>query len=102
MLVEKGARIVFSSWGSHRDFDNFGRDAHEFIPERWENLHADTLVGFIPFNLGPRACPGREFLSSTAELEIKGAFADGYACRKLRVDGGILCCGPAATNILSN
>ncbi|RKU41399.1 hypothetical protein DL546_001332 [Coniochaeta pulveracea] len=70
VLVEKGARIVFSSWGSHRDLDNFGRDAHEFIPERWENLQADTLAGFIPFNLGPRACPGQNFALMEASYVV--------------------------------
>jgi cytochrome P450 len=66
VLVEKGARIVFSSWGSHRDLQEFGQDAHEFIPERWEKLNSETLAGFIPFNLGPRACPGRKFSSYPA------------------------------------
>lgn len=60
LLVLKGDRVIFSSWGSHRSLEYFGKDAHEFIPERWENLKAESL-GFIPFNLGPRTCPGREY-----------------------------------------
>ncbi|KAK3682874.1 putative cytochrome P450 oxidoreductase/alkane hydroxylase [Podospora appendiculata] len=52
VLVKKGERVVFASWGSHRNPKNFGEDAHEFVPERWENLQADAL-GFIP--LQPRA-----------------------------------------------
>lgn len=61
VLVKKGQRVVFSSWGSHRSFDYFGDDAYDFRPERWESVSAQTLAGYIPFNLGPRACPGREF-----------------------------------------
>ena len=60
VLVEKGQRVIFSSWGSHRSLKNFGEDAHEFRPERWDSLNAESLTGFIPFNLGPRACPGRK------------------------------------------
>ncbi|KAI0145341.1 putative cytochrome P450 oxidoreductase/alkane hydroxylase [Xylariaceae sp. FL1272] len=60
VLVAKGQRVVFSSWGSHRSLENFGEDAHNFRPERWEKLQAESL-GFIPFNLGPRACPGQHF-----------------------------------------
>ena len=59
VLVQKGERLAFSSWASHRSLKAFGPDAHQFWPERWENLKAETL-GFIPFNIGPRACPGRK------------------------------------------
>lgn len=62
VLVQKGQGVIFYSWGSHRSTESFGMDAHDFRPERWEGggMQAQAL-GFIPFNMGPRACPGREF-----------------------------------------
>lgn len=62
VLIGKGQRVVFSSWASHRSFEYFGEDAHDFRPERWSSLKAEAL-GFVPFNLGPRGCPGRKPLS---------------------------------------
>ena len=59
IFVKKGQKVVYSSWASHRSFKSFGDDAHDFRPERWENIKAESL-GYIPFNSGPRACPGRE------------------------------------------
>jgi cytochrome P450 len=57
ILVKKGQKVIFAAWGSHRSTETYGSDAHTFKPERWSNIKAD---GFIPFNLGPRACPGRK------------------------------------------
>ncbi|KAI9760533.1 MAG: hypothetical protein M4579_001618 [Chaenotheca gracillima] len=65
VFVNKGDRVIFSSYGSHRHFGSFGDDAHDFRPERWEALKAETL-GFIPFNLGPRACPGQHYALAEA------------------------------------
>lgn len=59
VLVKEGERVVFASWGSHRSRKAFGDDAYEFRPERWEGLKSDSL-GYVPFNLGPRACVGRK------------------------------------------
>ena len=67
VVVGKGDRLVFSSWSTHRSMKAFGEDANEFIPERWESL-SDELVGYIPFNLGPRACPGRKFPPQTFDI----------------------------------
>lgn len=60
ILIKKGQRVVFSSWGSHRSLNTFGEDAYDFYPERWESITNESM-GFIPFNLGPRACPGRRY-----------------------------------------
>ncbi len=70
VLVKKGQRVVFSSWATHRSFETFGRDAHSFIPERWESLTAESLLGYFPFNLGPRACPGQEYARTEASYVV--------------------------------
>ncbi|TPX15828.1 uncharacterized protein E0L32_000162 [Thyridium curvatum] len=74
VLVKKGERVVFSSWGSHRSLQNFGDDAHEFRPERWDKLQAETL-GFIPFNQGPRACPGRGWVQTEHYALMEASYA---------------------------
>ncbi|RDL41029.1 uncharacterized protein BP5553_01008 [Venustampulla echinocandica] len=61
VLVKKGQRVIFSSWAIHRSFQTFGDDAHDFRPDRWEHLTAESLLGYLPFNIGPRACPGQQY-----------------------------------------
>lgn len=60
VLIRKGQRVIFASWGSHRSTRSFGADALEFRPERWEGLKSESL-GYIPFSAGPRVCLGREW-----------------------------------------
>lgn len=95
LLVLKGDRVIFSSWGSHRSLEYFGNDAHEFVPERWENLKAESL-GFIPFNLGPRTCPGREY---THMLRGPHVFHTDLFDRAHRHDTRILHCSPLPSDL---
>ncbi|RAL11208.1 cytochrome P450 monooxygenase afumB [Aspergillus homomorphus CBS 101889] len=60
ILIRQGDVLVFSSWSSHRSEENFGAKPEEFRPERWEKLKGD-VPGFIPFNKGPRICPGQNY-----------------------------------------
>ncbi|KAL8786858.1 MAG: hypothetical protein Q9195_008015 [Heterodermia aff. obscurata] len=62
VLIRKGARVVFSTWATHRSTASFGDDALEFRPERWEEGN-NSIKGeaFVPFNSGPRACPGQQY-----------------------------------------
>lgn len=69
ILISKGDQVIFSSWASHRSVQTFGDDAHEFRPERWENLKVEGL-GYIPFHLGPRACPGQHYALASASYVI--------------------------------
>lgn len=57
-LVRAGDIVVFSTWARHRLGNDFGGNPQAFYPERWEHLSGD-MPGYIPFNKGPRACPGR-------------------------------------------
>lgn len=61
VLIEKGEIVVFSTWSRHRLGKDFGEDPDKFHPERWQHLSPD-MPGYLPFNKGPRACPGRELL----------------------------------------
>ncbi|KAI4116591.1 MAG: hypothetical protein LQ338_007682 [Usnochroma carphineum] len=60
VFVQRGQRVIFSTWAAHRSKQSFGDDALEFRPERWEHVKGESL-GFIPFNSGPRACPGQQY-----------------------------------------
>ncbi|KAB8218001.1 cytochrome P450 [Aspergillus novoparasiticus] len=60
VLIRKGEIVVFSTWARHRLGKDFGENPEEFYPERWEYLSGD-MSGFIPFNKGPRACPGQHY-----------------------------------------
>jgi hypothetical protein len=62
VLVRKGDIVVFSTWARHRLGKDFGDNPEKFNPERWEHLNSD-MPGFIPFNKGPRICPGRKLPS---------------------------------------
>jgi cytochrome P450 len=57
LLLHKGERVVISIYGAQRDPANFGDDASEFNPERWEHLSVNT-PGFLAFSMGPRLCAG--------------------------------------------
>ena len=62
LLLHKGERVVISIYGAQRDPANFGKDASEFKPERWEHLSVNTL-GFLAFTMGPRLCAGSKTFS---------------------------------------
>jgi cytochrome P450 len=58
-VIRKGQRILISYYGSHRNPANFGVDASEFRPSRWDDINVNT-PGYVPFSIGPRACVGRK------------------------------------------
>jgi cytochrome P450 len=64
IFIKKGQIVSFWAWASHRRTDIFGQDAEDFRPDRWEKIKRD-VSGYIPFQPGPRVCPGREFLLSS-------------------------------------
>lgn len=57
VFVEKGKSIVYSVYSMHRRPDLWGSKAEEFTPERW--IGAKPGFEFLPFNAGPRICPGK-------------------------------------------
>ena len=70
IIVKKGMGVGYSPYVMHRRKDIFGEDADAFRPSRWdensEQGQALKGIGFayIPFNKGPRVCPGRTYVVS--------------------------------------
>lgn len=57
IFVEQGKMLVYQVYSMHRRKDLWGVDADVFRPERWES--ARPTFEFLPFNAGPRICPGK-------------------------------------------
>ncbi|RAO69194.1 uncharacterized protein BHQ10_005206 [Talaromyces amestolkiae] len=53
-----GERVAYSVMGLQRNPDIVGPDADQWRPSRWETWTPSTSE-FIPFNMGPRICLGR-------------------------------------------
>ncbi|KAI1478506.1 hypothetical protein K445DRAFT_320938 [Daldinia sp. EC12] len=68
LFVKKHHVVTYSTFVMHRRKEFFGEDAEEFRPERWENLRPGWE--FLPFNGGPRICPGQKFALTEASYTI--------------------------------
>lgn len=68
MFVAKHNVVTYSTFVMHRRTEFFGPDADEFVPERWENLRPGWE--FLPFNGGPRICPGQKFALTESSYTI--------------------------------
>ena len=66
VLIRKCQNIAFCVYAMHRRQNLYGPDAHDFLPERWDEnlpLYRDEKTatwGYLPFNGGPRVCLGRK------------------------------------------
>ncbi|KAG5993049.1 hypothetical protein E4U54_003483 [Claviceps lovelessii] len=61
VFVPKGTRVFYSPYAMHRRSDLYGPDADEFRPERWESGKLVPRWEYLPFNGGPRVCPGQQY-----------------------------------------
>lgn len=64
IFIPKGKEVVYSVYSMHRLPEVYGPDAEEYRPERWASLKPGWA--YIPFNGGPRICPGQQFALTEA------------------------------------
>ena len=70
IYVRRGQEVNYYAIAMHRREDIWGKDADEFVPERWIGRRHGWE--YLPFNGGPRTCPGQQFaLTEAAFVTIK-------------------------------
>ncbi|POX37900.1 cytochrome P450 [Streptomyces sp. Ru73] len=70
-----GTEVAFSMYAIHRDPDVFGKDAHEFNPDRWLD-NPEIKRRFMPFGGGNRKCIGDQFALAEATIAIAEVLRD--------------------------
>lgn len=69
VFVGKGTTVAYTVYCTHRLEEYYGKDAHEFRPERWaENQKLGWA--YLPFNGGPRICLGQQFALTEASYVV--------------------------------
>ena len=69
-LIEKGTVVAYLISATHRNPDYYGKDAKEWIPERWGDKDLKPGWAYLPFNGGPRICLGQQFALTEASYTI--------------------------------
>jgi len=69
IYVKKGEHVNYSVYSMHRRTDFWGRDAHLFRPERWEENQKHGW-DYLPFNGGPRICLGQQYALTEASYTV--------------------------------
>lgn len=70
MTIGKGEGVSYSVYAMHRRKSVFGDDAHEFEPQRWARPEMRPGWSYLPFNGGPRICPGQQFALTEASYVV--------------------------------
>lgn len=79
IFITKGSAVFYDTYSLQRDKEFWGKDADEFVPERWDEPQKTHLWKYIPFNGGPRICLGQQFALTEigyAVVRILQAFDD--------------------------
>lgn len=69
IFVPKGTTVAYTVYCTHRIEEYYGKDAEEFIPERWAS-QPKLGWAYLPFNGGPRICLGQQFALTEASYVI--------------------------------
>ena len=72
ILIRKGEAVGYCPYVLHRRTDIYGADALSFRPSRWyePSLKKVHRFAYIPFNEGPRICPGQKFALLEASYTV--------------------------------
>ena len=66
--IAKNSTLFISIYTLHRH-PEFWQDAHEFKPERFDNMR-NASMAYMPFGLGPRMCLGKNFAIQEAMIVL--------------------------------
>lgn len=66
--LPEGANVVVSPYATHHDPELYP-DPTRFLPSRWETLEP-SVVEYLPFGAGPRACAGALFAQQALRLML--------------------------------
>lgn len=67
VAVLEGTQIVYGLLSLQHRTDLGVKDVSLWIPERWESWKPSSQWEYIPFNHGPRICPGQQFANFQME-----------------------------------
>ncbi|KAF1992965.1 cytochrome P450 [Amniculicola lignicola CBS 123094] len=67
VAILKGAQIIYSLLSLQNRENLSANDASNWRPERWETWKPTSKWEYIPFNHGPRICPGQQFANVQME-----------------------------------
>lgn len=71
IFVPKGSTVAYTVFKTHRLEEYYGKDSHDFRPDRWfEPLTKKLGWAYLPFNGGPRICLGQQFALTEASYVI--------------------------------
>ncbi|CAB04582.3 Cytochrome P450 [Caenorhabditis elegans] len=68
--IEKGVRIEADVRALHYSEEIWGKNANEFVPERWLESSPRHNMSWIPFGAGPRQCVGMRLGLSEAKTAL--------------------------------
>lgn len=70
LFVEQGSVVAYIIIATHRNEKYYGKDAHIFRPDRWNDRSLKPGWAYLPFNGGPRICLGQQFAITEASYVI--------------------------------
>ncbi|RYO94789.1 hypothetical protein DL764_007767 [Monosporascus ibericus] len=70
VFIRAGQSVNYHVYAMHRLPSIYGEDAHIFRPDRWDDPKLRPGWGYIPFNGGPRICPGQHFALTEASYVL--------------------------------
>lgn len=68
--IPKGLSLWIPVLAIHHDEEIWGRDAHEFKPERFAGKSFSINRYFLPFASGPRNCVGQTYAMMEAKIVL--------------------------------
>jgi len=89
-VVRKGCMLLYNPYAMGRSEKLWGKDAHQFKPERWLDVAFPSLYTYPVFNAGPRECLGKRL----AWVEMKACLVQVLKAVKISLaipPEGVLC-----------